>query len=791
MARNKLETTESPGDSIVDSVRTRAELRKLIHDEEAGARKAQKKRFNALKARHAAINAEILASRWSNSPSLFNKLLFKNLNNLKKRAENAENQSKETEEALKKLNELKKALVIHLANVMGFELPATVTELDVEKYLVKEKLLVQSSLKELTEAESALKEITLEREKKEREFQNLQESIGSKVNADHLIAVNDFLSQKQLDKEKRHVSLVQKKKMLAERAALEYRNALEEGIRKRETGLLRSLLLESEVHSIRKLILLVKTIFEVIQSSFEEKEITEIPVYDTSKYGEIVNFVPQKDFDVVEQTWISEPCAIANILYSKKNRKNLYYISEPFLNPSEEAVFRCVNESLKVYLLEQKIDFNRMSKELIIYNNFIKILNIYGIELDAKSQQKIWYHIKRNYVGYGKLDVLLKDPMIEDISVVGSNTPVYLYHRKYANIETNIIFEEEELNEVIMKFVQLSGKSISTGYPIMNARLPDGSRLEATLGREVTTHGGTITIRKFREEPFTPTDLIKTGTFGIEIITYLWLAVENNKSIIFVGETASGKTTTLNAISLFIPSESKIVSIEDTREITLFHKNWIPGVVREAFMGQEAASIDMFELLRSALRQRPEYLIVGEVRGKEAYTLFQAMSTGHTTYSTMHAGSVQLAVNRLLNEPINVPLMMLNALDIMMVQVLRYVEGKRVRRMESISEFVGIDAATQNISIRELYKWNPVNDRMEQSGTSKVLEDIMYSRGWSRERLNKELENRKIVLQYMVDNDIHDYRDVSLIIRTYASDPATVLNSITEGKPLLDEKKWV
>lgn len=777
-------------DSIVDSVRARDELKKLIHDEKVGARKAQKKRFNSLKAKHAVMDAEILASRWNNSPSLFKKLLLKNLNNLKKRVEDAENQSREAEEASKKLGKLKKELVIRLASVMGFEGPATVSEADVEKYLVKKKLLVQSSLKELNEAESALKEIILEREKKEREFQSLQESIGSKVNAENLIAVNDFLFQKQQNKEKRHTGLVQKKKLLAERAALEYRNALEEVIRKREEELLRPLLLESEDHSIKKLILLVKTISEVMQSGFEEKEITEIPVYDTSKYGEIVNFMPQKDFEVVEQTWISEPCALANILFSKKNRKNVYYISEPILNPSEEALLRCVNESLKVYLLEQKIDFNHMSKELIIYNNFIKILNIYGIELDAKSQQKIWYHIKRNYVGYGKLDVLIKDPMIEDISVVGSNTPVYLYHRKYTNIETNIIFEEEELNEMIMKFAQLGGKSISTGYPIMNARLPDGSRLEATLGREVTTHGGTITIRKFREEPFTPTDLIKTGTFSTEIIAYLWLAVDNNKSIIFVGETASGKTTSLNAISLFIPSESKIVSIEDTREITLFHKNWIPGVVREAFMGQEAASIDMFELLRSALRQRPEYLIVGEVRGKEAYTLFQAMSTGHTTYSTMHAGSVQLAVNRLLNEPINVPLMMLNALNIMMVQVLRYVEGKRVRKMESLSEFIGIDATSGDISIRELYKWNPVNDRMERSGTSKVLEDIMNSRGWSRERLDSELENRKIVLQYMVDNDIHDYRDVSLVIRMYASDPATVLNSITEGKPLLDEKKW-
>jgi flagellar protein FlaI len=425
-----------------------------------------------------------------------------------------------------------------------------------------------------------------------------------------------------------------------------------------------------------------------------------------------------------------------------------------------------------------------MNKELVLYNNFIKILDLYGIELNPGSQYKIWYHVKREYVGSGKLDALLKDTMIEDISVVGANTPVYLYHRKYMNIVTNIIFGEEELDQMIMKLAQVSGKSISVGYPIMNARLPDGSRLEATLGREVTTRGGTISIRKFREVPFTPTDLIKYGTFNTEIMAYLWLAVENNKSMIFVGGTASGKTSTLNAVSLFIPSESKVISIEDTRELTLYHKNWIPGVVREAFMGQEAQVIDMFELLRSALRQRPEYMLVGEVRGKEAYTLFQAMSTGHTTFSTMHAGDIQTAVNRLLNEPINVPLMMLSALDMMVVQVLRYVGRKRVRRMETLSEFVGIDATTGNISTREVYKWNPVLDRIEQSGTSKVLDDIMSSKGLSREQLNKELENRRAVLQYMVDREINDYRDFSLIIRMYASDPENVMSMIKEGKTL-------
>ena len=537
-----------------------------------------------------------------------------------------------------------------------------------------------------------------------------------------------------------------------------------------------------------KTYLLINTIHEFVTSKLIEREITEIPVYDISKHGELVTFSPPQDFDVVEQTWVSRPFTLVTILNNRRTHKNLYNISEPVLSDFEKALLQRIFDSLKVFLLEHEIDFNRMDKELILYTNFIKILDVYGIDLAPPSLHKIWYYMKRDYVGYGKLDVLLKDPMIEDISCDGADISVYLYHRKYTNIETNVIFEEEELNMTILKLAQISGKSISTGYPIMNARLPDGSRLEATLGREVTTRGGTITIRKFREEPFTPADLIKYGTFNTEVMAYLWLAVENNKNIIIVGETAAGKTTTLNAISLFIPSESKVITIEDTRELTLYHKNWIPATIRETYMGQEAANIDMFDLLRSALRQRPEFLLVGEIRGKEAYTLFQAMSTGHTTFSTMHAGSIQTAVNRLLSEPINVPLMMLSSLDIMIIQVLRNVGRRRARRVNVLSEFVGINAATGDISTRELYKWNPLHDVIELGGSSNVLDDIMTRRGWSKEQITKELENRKAVLQYMVDMDINDYRDVSLIIRRFADSPEEVMDLIREGKTLLSEE---
>ena len=256
----------------------------------------------------------------------------------------------------------------------------------------------------------------------------------------------------------------------------------------------------------------------------------------------------------------------------------------------------------------------------------------------------------------------MKDPNLEDISCDGNKVPLFLYHRHYRNIKTNIAFESDVLNSLAITLAQRSGKHISTGSPMIDATLPDGSRLQLTLGTEVTTRGTSFTIRKFREDPFSPIELMEIGTFNADSLVYFWLAIENNKSLIFIGGTASGKTTSLNAVSLFIPPVAKVVSIEDTREITLYHDNWIASVTREA-LSEGGNAITMFDLLRAAMRQRPEYILVGEVRGSEAQTLFQAMNTGHTTFFTMHAGSVDAAIHRLESEPLNVPRNMVQALS--------------------------------------------------------------------------------------------------------------------------------
>ncbi|KUK70991.1 MAG: Uncharacterized protein XD88_0341, partial [Methanocalculus sp. 52_23] len=327
--------------------------------------------------------------------------------------------------------------------------------------------------------------------------------------------------------------------------------------------------------------------------------------------------------------------------------------------------------------------------------------------------------------------------------------------------------DSADLDSFVTKLAQKAGKYISIAEPILDATMSDGSRIQMTLGTEVTAHGSTFTIRKFREEPITPTDLIEWKTFSPLSIAFLWLAVESGKSCLFAGGTASGKTTSLNAISLFMPPLAKIITLEDTRELKLPHANWIPSVTRDSFETGGRGEIDLYELLRAALRQRPEYLLVGEVRGREALTLFQAMSTGHITYSTIHADSVASVVHRLENAPMNVPRNMLSALDLVSIQVQARVGGQRIRRNKQIIEILDIDPRTNELITNEVFRWRPSTDEISYSGKSYILEDIMEERGWDDERIQEELKRRQEVLEWMRIHKIRHYKDVSAILMEY------------------------
>ncbi len=464
-----------------------------------------------------------------------------------------------------------------------------------------------------------------------------------------------------------------------------------------------------------------------------------------------------------------------HILYKDDENEFFYYVNEPALSKEEEELVDDVVRKLEFYAVNPKEIRDKLGT---LKSKVDAILNDFRIKLDGADYFKFLYHVFKRTILYGKITPMLYDPYIEDISCNGYRKPVYIFHRKYTNMRTNIAFNEDELDSFVINLAQKCGKHISIAEPMVDATLPDGSRVQITLGREVTDHGSTFTIRKFREEPVTPVDLIAWKTFSSEQMAYLWLCIENKKSLIFAGGTASGKTTSMNAVSLFIPRRSKIVTIEDTRELMLPHENWIPAVTRDAFHGEKGA-IDMYDLLRAALRQRPEYIIVGEVRGREALTLFQAMATGHTTYSTLHADSVGGAIHRLENPPISVPRPMLEALDIISIQAQTYVGDRRVRRNVEIAEIVGLDAHTKMLRTTTVFTWDSVRDEHVMVGASKALEDIRRHRGWSTRELNEELERRKAVLEFMVEHNIRDFKKVSNIIHTYQSKPEKVMEMIS------------
>jgi len=272
---------------------------------------------------------------------------------------------------------------------------------------------------------------------------------------------------------------------------------------------------------------------------------------------------------------------------------------------------------------------------------------------------------------------------------------------------------------------------------------------------------------------------VEYGTFSIEQMAYFWLCIEHNKSLIFAGGTASGKTTSMNAVSMFVPPRAKILTIEDTRELSLYHDNWLSSITRER--RYEGADIDMYDLLRSALRHRPEYIVVGEVRGAEAITLFQAMNTGHTTFSTMHADSIETVINRLENEPINVPRAMVQSLDMLSIQTLTRSGDQRVRRAKTIGEIGGIDQRTGELDYSSAFEWDAETDEFSRNDSS-LMEEIADERGWSRSELLREVRRRERFLELLRGLGVTDYRAFTALVNEYYADPERVMDRLEERR---------
>ena len=449
-----------------------------------------------------------------------------------------------------------------------------------------------------------------------------------------------------------------------------------------------------------------------------------------------------------------------------------YVIIEPQMSKNDQTNFKVIKKLLISELditlnsIKTKKDAARELKAKIL-----ELIKKYNMEIPTRTLSKITYYAIRDFVYLGKIEPLMRDHLIEEISCDGVNVPLYIWHREFESVPTNIIFQnDDELNNFVQKMSYVGGKHASLANPIVDAALPDGSRVNLTLGNEITKRGSTFTIRRFRADPITIVDLLHFKTISVQEAAYLWYTVENNSTMLVAGGTASGKTTLLNSLSSFIRPGQKIVSIEDTHELNLLHENWIPAVSRQNFTGGQIGEITQFDLLRAALRQRPDILIVGETRGREAYTLFQAMATGHGGFSSIHADSVEATLTRLVSSPMDVPKALIaNTLDLITLQLKLRKEDRSIRRIIKISEIQGLDEKTGEIKTHDIFRWNPKDDKHEYFGNSLVLGKIKEKTGVADDDVDYELKKRKTALEWMVQNNIRGHKEVTQNILDFYS----------------------
>lgn len=389
--------------------------------------------------------------------------------------------------------------------------------------------------------------------------------------------------------------------------------------------------------------------------------------------------------------------------------------------------------------------------------------------------------IVNDMIGYGPIDPLLEDDNLEEVMVIGPNLPVYVVHRKYGTMGTSIAFEDDEsIQRTIEKIGRFAGRKIDIANPMLDTRLPDGSRVNATLNPP-SLDGSTLTIRKFKAEALTIIDIIKFGTLDSKLAAFLWLAVDGMgvrpSNVLISGGTGSGKTTTLNCLALFIRKQNRVITIEDTAELQLPIKHLIRLETRPPNI-EGKGGLNFNQLLINTLRMRPDRIVLGEVRGEEAKTLFVAMNTGHDgCLGTVHANSASETVNRLLNPPMNVPLIMIPALDLIVMQNRFSVMGKTRRRITEVSEVAGTEM--DKVLLNKIYEYDPKEDVIKPTGTpSTIKQDIASRAGITGEELNMEFERREIVLQYLVEKNIAKLDEGYNWVQGYYKDPDQILDKI-------------
>ena len=470
------------------------------------------------------------------------------------------------------------------------------------------------------------------------------------------------------------------------------------------------------------------------------------------------------------------PFAFAHIYWDPKIYEVVYEIEEPLLNMREEDYRRRILNAMREMINFDIIVENNLEGLLgYIDQRFRFLLIELGIDINYESYKKIYYYLCRDFIGFNEIEPLLRDYFIEDIENNGADTPVYIVHRLYRNMKTNIIFRDmDKLEGFVEKLAQRSGQYISYANPILDGSLPDGSRVNATYTKDITSRGPTFTIRKFTKEPWTPPQLVSFNTLSPEMVAYLWLLIQYKMNILITGGTSSGKTTLLNAVAFFIPPEARVVSIEDTRELNLPRENWLPSVSRSSSGIRGIGSVSLFDLLRSSFRQNPDYVIVGEVRGREASVLFQGMASGHSSMSTIHSDSVESVIRRLETPPIELPPTLLNVLDCVCIMTHAIVNKQETRRLREIVEL--IDVSSEGIALTNTpFVWNPSDDDFYFKKNSKVFEKISNRYGINTRDLESEFRIRTQLIYELFKRKIFEFKKVQDVINEYYKKPKEVL----------------
>lgn len=478
------------------------------------------------------------------------------------------------------------------------------------------------------------------------------------------------------------------------------------------------------------------------------------------------------------------PFAFAHIFWDSKNKELVYYIEEPIMTNPEKEVFRLVKKALEEMV---NVSFAKAEnfKFLIEYleKSIQSILIELGIKLSNESYNKLMYYIYRDSIGLNEIAPLMNDYYIEDIECNGLDYPLYIVHRKYENLRTNIKYSDpKEMVNFVEKLAQKTGRYISYAKPLLDGTLPDGSRVNATYTKDITTRGPTFTIRKFTKDPWTPIHLMKHKTASAEVFAYIWLAIENKFNIMVIGETGSGKTTFLNSVLSFVPPEARICSIEDTRELNLEHDNWLPSVTRTGFgmpniYGKQFGEITLFDLLKETFRQNPDYVVVGETRDKEAYVMFQGMASGHPSYSTFHAASIEALVRRLGAPPIDLPPSLIESLDVICVVTHVKTPELNVRRLREINEVQKVESI-RSIKSNKLFIWDPVKDSFGAGKVSVVLQKISEMTGKPVPALFEEIRRRADILRAISKQGISSFNEFTRLVNEYYKDPKSVLKRL-------------